>query len=145
MSAATLVSPSSAPRECTRQRPRSPVASTVAIVERGAATFRTAIWMRPLSDSGPGTDPGHMRSATSVSGAGGSADALATRARRLAFSTVASARRELEPSWSPITRRAAPFRFAPSARLEALYRSIVRSVPDQRPPADTLASVTSCH
>ena len=71
MSAARLVSPSSAPRECTRQRPRSPVASTVAIAARGAATFRTAIWMRPLSDSGPGTDPGHVRSASERQWRGG--------------------------------------------------------------------------
>ncbi len=145
MSAAKLVSPSNAPRECTLQRPPSPVASTVAIVARGAAAFRTAIWMRPLSDSGPSSNPGHVTSATSVSGAAGSADALVTGASRRAFSTLTSARRELEPSSSPTTRRALPFRFAPSARLEALYRSIVRSVPDQRPATDTLASVTSCH
>ena len=73
-----------------------------------------------LSDSGPSTDPGHARSATSVSGAAGSADAPATGASRRAFSTLASARSELEPSWSPRTRRALPFRSAPSARLEAL-------------------------
>ena len=145
MSAARLVSPSSAPRDCTLQRPRSPVASTVAIVARGAVAFRTAIWTRPPSDSGPGTDPDHVRSATSVSGAAGSADVPVTGASRRAFSTLASARRELEPSSSPTARRALPFRFAPSARLETLYRSIVRSVPDQRPAADTLASVTSCH
>ena len=112
-SAARLVSPSSAPRDCTLQRPRSPVASAVAIVARGAAASRTAIWTRPPSDSGPGTDPGHVRSATSVSGDGtGSADVLVTAASRRAFSTLASARRELEPSPSPTTRRALPFTFA---------------------------------
>src|SRR6476661_10580485 len=101
--------------------------------------------MRPPSDSGPGTDPGHVRSATSVSGAPGSADVLVTAASRRALSTLASARRELKPSPAPTTRRALPFTFAASARLETLYRSIVSSVPDQRPAADTIASVTSCH
>src|SRR6186713_2543340 len=101
--------------------------------------------MRPPSDSGRGTDPGHVRSARSViaaTGATGSAEVLVTAASRRALSTLASARRELEPSPAPTTRRALPLTFAASARLETSYRSIVSSVPDQRPAADTIASVT---